>query len=44
MSGDLSIRPAADSDIAVLTELLHRAYRPLAEQGMRYVASYQTKT
>lgn len=43
MSGDLSIRPAEDSDVAALTDLLHRAYRPLAEQGMRYVASYQTE-
>jgi len=43
VSGDLSIRPATDADVAALTDLLHRAYRPLAEQGMRYVASYQTE-
>ena len=24
-----------------LTQLLHRAYRPLAEMGLRYVATYQ---
>src|SRR5947209_9081328 len=30
-----------DDSIAELTQLLHRAYRPLAEQGMRYVASWQ---
>ena len=43
MSEVLSIRPAADGDVAALTDLLHRAYRPLAEQGMRYVASHQTE-
>jgi RimJ/RimL family protein N-acetyltransferase len=36
------LRPLAESDsIAELTELLHRAYRALAEQGMRFVASFQ---
>lgn len=30
-----------DDDIAALTDMLHAAYRPLAEAGMRYVASYQ---
>ena len=43
MSEALAIRPVADSDVAALTELLLRAYRPLAEQGMHYVASYQTE-
>lgn len=32
---------AEDDSIPELTQLLHRAYRPLAEQGMRYVASWQ---
>ena len=31
----------AGDDLDALTELLHAAYRPLAEAGMRYVASYQ---
>jgi predicted N-acetyltransferase YhbS len=36
------IRPLEPTDsISRLTELLHRAYRPLAEKGMKYVASYQ---
>ena len=43
MSSALCICRAAEGDIAALTDLLHRAYRPLAEQGMRYVASYQTE-
>ena len=29
----------ADDDVAALTKMLHRAYRPLAEQGMRFIAS-----
>ena len=38
------LRPLAETDsIAELTELLHRAYRALAEQGMRYVGSFQEK-
>ena len=41
---DLTIRPVRETDdLAALTELLHRAYKPLADQGMRYVASYQTE-
>lgn len=31
-----------DDDIAALTTMLNDAYRPLAEQGMFFVASYQT--
>ena len=31
---------AAD-DLVVLTALLHRAYRPLAERGLRYLATHQ---
>jgi ribosomal protein S18 acetylase RimI-like enzyme len=38
------IRPLNDGDsIAELTELLHRAYKRLADMGLRYVASYQTE-
>ena len=37
-----SIRPLSESDSLVeLTELLHRAYRPLAEMGLRYLATHQ---
>ena len=32
---------AEDDSISELTQLLHRADRPLAERGMRYVASWQ---
>jgi len=28
-------------DISKITNLLHMAYRPLADQGLRYLASYQ---
>jgi GNAT superfamily N-acetyltransferase len=31
----------AGDNIAALTEMLHRAYRPLAERGMRFLASHQ---
>jgi GNAT superfamily N-acetyltransferase len=38
----LEIRPLlGDDSLSELTALLHRAYRPLAEAGMRYVASHQ---
>lgn len=39
----VSIRPltAADS-IEALTDLLHRAYAPLAARGLRYVATHQS--
>jgi GNAT superfamily N-acetyltransferase len=30
-----------NDDISALTDMLHRAYRPLAEQGMRFIASHQ---
>ncbi len=41
---DYVIRPICETDdLAALTELLHRAYQPLAERGMRFVASYQTE-
>jgi GNAT superfamily N-acetyltransferase len=36
------LRPLAPTDsMAGLTALLHRAYRPLAEQGFRFVAAFQ---
>jgi GNAT superfamily N-acetyltransferase len=36
------IRPYSESDsIEALTDLLHRAYAVLAEQGLRFVASHQ---
>ena len=30
-----------DDDLAALTDLLHRAYAPLAARGLRYVATHQ---
>ena len=40
----LVIRPLDGTDsIADLTTLLHRAYKRLADMGLRYVASYQTE-
>jgi GNAT superfamily N-acetyltransferase len=33
--------PAAD-DVALLTDLLHRAYAPLAARGLRFMATHQT--
>jgi GNAT superfamily N-acetyltransferase len=37
-----AIRLLAPADsIAELTDLLHRAYRPLAERGLRFVATHQ---
>ena len=41
-AGDIEIRVFGVGDsVAELTRLLNRAYRPLAEAGMRYVASWQ---
>ena len=34
-------RLQADDDLNAITQLLHAAYAPLAEAGMRYVASHQ---
>lgn len=31
-----------DDDVAQLTELLHRAYKELADMGLRYTATWQT--
>jgi GNAT superfamily N-acetyltransferase len=40
---EIIIRPLSDSDsLKALTELLHRAYAPLAEMGLKYVATYQS--
>ncbi len=41
---DIEIRLIRDTDsIAELTDLLHRAYKPLADAGMRYFATHQTE-
>lgn len=40
-----TIRLLRESDsIPGITEMLHRAYAPLAEAGMRYLASHQDDT
>lgn len=40
---ELHIRPLRDDDdMGALTQLIHAAYAPLAERGMRYWASHQT--
>lgn len=38
---DVVIRPLRDGEIPAVTELLHRAYRRLAEQGLHFVAAHQ---
>jgi predicted N-acetyltransferase YhbS len=39
----LTIRPLEPGDsIPALTQLLHRAYAPLAAQGLRYMATHQS--
>lgn len=41
---EILIRPLAETDsLADLTELLHRAYRVLADMGLRFFATYQTE-
>lgn len=41
--GEIAIRRLAPSDsITNLTALLHRAYAPLAAQGLRYMATHQS--
>src|SRR5882724_10809043 len=41
---DILIRPYRKSDsLTEITDLLHRAYKALADQGMRYVASHQSE-
>lgn len=37
----LAIRRARPDELAAITDLLHRAYAPLAARGMRYLASWQ---
>lgn len=40
--GETQIRPwREDDDLSALTALLHRAYKPLADAGMRFMASHQ---
>lgn len=40
----LTFRPLApDDSISELTELLHRAYKRLADMGLRFVATYQAE-
>lgn len=42
MGTTLNIRRWADSDdVSALTEMLHRAYKPLADMGLRYLATHQ---
>ena len=42
MSDNLIIRPLAGTDsIEEITELLHRAYKQLADMGLRYMATHQ---
>ncbi len=44
-NGAIIIRPYRPSDsIEELTALLHAAYAPLAEQGMKYLASHQAES
>ncbi|MDZ4746172.1 MAG: GNAT family N-acetyltransferase [bacterium] len=39
---DVHIRAVGeDDDVQAITHLLHRAYKPLADVGMRFVATYQ---
>ena len=39
---DVHIRAVtADDDLEAITDLLHRAYKPLADAGLRFVATYQ---
>jgi GNAT superfamily N-acetyltransferase len=39
----MTTRPLAETDsLEALTELLHRAYKPLADAGMQFLASHQT--
>jgi hypothetical protein len=36
-------RFGATDSVADLTDLLHRAYAPLAAKGLRYIASHQSE-
>lgn len=43
LTGEALLRPLAGSDsLEALTEVIHRAYAPLAAAGMRYWATHQT--
>jgi hypothetical protein len=43
-SSTYSIRPLRDDDsISDLTALLHRAYKPLLDMGLRYLATHQSR-
>lgn len=45
MSDEVQIRALRDDDdIPAITALLHTAYAPLAEMGLRYLASHQDDT
>ncbi|MFN2614680.1 MAG: GNAT family N-acetyltransferase [Actinomycetota bacterium] len=37
----LTLRALDTSEVSALTDLLHRAYAPLAARGLRYLASHQ---
>ena len=42
MNDNLIIRPLAGTDsVAEITQLLHRAYKQLADMGLRYMATHQ---
>ena len=42
LKDELRIRPLAESDsLEDLTDMLHRAYRVLADMGLRFLATYQ---
>jgi ribosomal protein S18 acetylase RimI-like enzyme len=44
VASEVTYRPISTGDsIEALTQMLHRAYGPLAEAGMRFTASYQTE-
>jgi ribosomal protein S18 acetylase RimI-like enzyme len=43
VDGEIVIRPfGPDDSIPALTELLHRAYAPLAKMGLRFLATHQS--
>ena len=43
-TGIVEIRQLSQSDsLAYLTDLLHCAYKPLLDMGLRYFANYQTE-
>lgn len=45
MGTTLNIRRWTDADdVSALTEMLHRAYKPLADMGLRFLATHQDDT